>query len=169
MKKLNCESRLLAAFLFVLIVATVVFFFSSCEKEQHANRYLLNDTVSVFILTDDTLSNYIYIQIDTVTGELISRTNDYDSRYTRPNGFTYSEQIRYGNGYFTTVSMKAAFDYRRIYGCNISNDSLIKCRIGKDCFVSFYQLTGYTERYYVELLDDWISKGYLVVYSEKKK
>lgn len=169
MKNINIKSRIFIAALFFFIVAVIVFAFTSCESEP-AERILNNDTISIYQLENDTLDNYICIFYDTATKNYYGCTNEMDSRYERPNGFCYSDQIRYDNCYFTTVRMKQYHDYKQEYGCNMPDSMLIQSAIFENKFVVFYEMTGLLGRSWtVEFCDGLISSGNLEAYGNKRK
>lgn len=169
MKNINIESRIFVAAMFVALVCLILSLFCCCESEP-AERVLRNDTIAIYKLTNDTLDNYICINYDTATGTYFGCTDEMDNRYERPNGFCYSEQIRYKNCYFTTVRMKQYFDYKREFGCNMPDSMLINRAIFVNQFTVFYEMTGLMGgNWTVEFCDGMISSGNLAYYGNKKK
>lgn len=169
MKNLNFENRFFAAVLFSLLIAFILIMFSCCKSEP-AERILNNDTIAIYKLENDSLDDYICIFYDTTTKTYYGCTNEMDNRYERPNGFCYSEQIRYENCYFTKVRMKQYFDYKQEYGCAMPDSMLIDAAILENKFVVFYEMTGLMgKKWTVEFCDGLIKSGNLEAYGCKRK
>lgn len=170
MKNFNTESKIVIAALFVAIVAIILIMFSCCSKP--AERVIRSVSPAVFMFQPEYnyLIDNVAVNIDSA-GNVTRFTDPYDNRWTRPNGYIYSEQIKCENLYFTDLTMKQQFDYSRIYGEQMPDDTLISHIFCNDSVIEvFYQVYDwYGGQITVEMIDFWIESGQLNQYAKKVK
>lgn len=163
MKNLTFENRFFAAVLFSLLIAFIAMIFSCCAKP--AERVIRSVSPAVFRFQPEYnyLIDNVAVNIDS-SGNVTRFTDPYDNRWARPNGYVYSEQIEWQNLYFTDLTIKQQFDFPRIYGFQMPEDTLKAHAIFKanDVISLFYQLHEISgSNYTVEQIDWFIESGQL--------
>ena len=135
---------------------------SSCESDP-APRIIrtINPGILKFKPQFQEYADNIVVQLDS-SGKVINYTNSDDNRWTRPNGFTYAEQISWAKPYFTDLVLKYDADYPRIYGCKVPLDTLLAHITASDTILQVqyvvHERSG-GEQFTVELFDAWIASS----------